>query len=82
MNQGNIPLVISDPFLARGVSKDLVNMASQTQLSSLQAAVSSVTSKGIEYGKTVTAGGWEMKFAAPRQSGQLPALIHAQPVSQ
>lgn len=67
-------------MMNRGVSKDLVNMASQAQLQSLQAAVSSVTSQGIEYGKLIKVGGWELKFAAPRQAGQLPALIHAQPI--
>ena len=27
---------------------------------------------------TESEGNWEFKFAKPRQSGQLPAIIHAQ----
>ena len=33
---------------------------------------------GINYGEIINQGNWEFKFAKPRQSGQLPAIIHAQ----
>jgi hypothetical protein len=63
--------------LNRGVSTGLVNAGTQAQLTSLQAAVEQATAKGIQYGKLLNVGGWELKFAPPRQAGQLPALIHA-----
>lgn len=64
----------------KGVSQDAVNMATQAQLKSLQSAVSSVTAQGLNYGKNYEIGGWQLQFAAPREAGQLPALIHAQPL--
>lgn len=47
------------------------------QLTSLQAAIEQATANGMQYGKLLNVGGWELKFAPPRQSGQLPVLIHA-----
>ena len=67
-------------MLQRGVSPNLVNVASQVQLSSLQAAVAAATKEGVVLDKIIRVAGWELKFAAPRQAGQLPALIHALPL--
>ena len=58
---------------------EAVKLASQTQLSSLQAAVNTATQNGIPYNQLINVGGWELKFAPPRQVGQLPAVIHALP---
>jgi hypothetical protein len=66
--------------LGRGVSRALVDIGTQAQLSSLQAAVGAVTSNGVVFDTLITAEGWELKFAAARQFGQLPALIHALPI--
>jgi hypothetical protein len=66
-------------MLARGVSRRMVDLATQQQLSSLQAAVQAATANGVPYGRLVTVGGWELKFAAPRAAGELPVLIHALP---
>ncbi|RMD65428.1 MAG: hemagglutinin [Planctomycetota bacterium] len=66
-------------MLNRGVSRNLVNLASQQQLRSLQAAVQSAIANGIPYGRLINLGGWELKFAVARAADQLPALIHALP---
>ena len=58
---------------------EAVRLASQEQLSSLQAAVNAATQSGIPYNQMINVGGWELKFAPPRQAGQLPSLIHALP---
>jgi hypothetical protein len=63
----------------RGVSPDLVRVATQQQLQSLQAAVAAATANGTVFNQVVKIGGWELIFAAPRAAGQLPALIHALP---
>lgn len=52
-------------------------MATQGQLASLRAAVSAATKKGVVCDKFINVGGWELKFAAGRNSGDLPVLIHA-----
>jgi hypothetical protein len=67
-------------MLNRGVGSDLVNVSSQTQLRSLQAAVESATTNGVPYNRLLNTGGWELKFAPPRAADQLPVLIHALPV--
>ncbi len=36
------------------------------------------TSNGIKYRELMKVGNWELKFAPPREPGQLPALIHSQ----
>ena len=64
----------------RGVSMDLVRLGTQQQLRSLQSAVEAATANGMTYNRLMTVGGWELKFAAPRAEGQLPALIHALPM--
>jgi filamentous hemagglutinin len=66
-------------MINRGATPEMVNLASQQQIRSLQAAVDGATAGGVPYGELVNAGGWELKFAAPREAGQLPALIHALP---
>jgi filamentous hemagglutinin len=58
---------------------EAVRLASQEQLTSLQAAVNPATKNGITYNQVMSIGGWELKFAPPRQVGQLPFLIHALP---
>ncbi len=58
---------------------EAVRLASQEQLRSLQGAVNTATQNGVPYNQLVNVGGWELKFAPPRQAGQLPALIHAVP---
>ncbi|AYD05279.1 RHS repeat-associated core domain-containing protein [Neorhizobium sp. NCHU2750] len=63
--------------LGRGVSTDLVNIGTQSELTKLRAAVGSATQGGVPYGGLVNAGGWELLFSPARQAGQLPALIHA-----
>jgi hypothetical protein len=58
---------------------EAVRLASQEQLTSLQAAVNTATKNGVPYNQLINIGGWELKFAPPRQQGQLPSLIHALP---
>ncbi|MFI7650345.1 RHS repeat-associated core domain-containing protein [Micromonospora sp. NPDC049460] len=62
---------------SRGASKASIDMATQAQLSSLQAAVGEAGRGGISFGKMMNVGGWELKFGAPRSEGQLPVLFHA-----
>jgi filamentous hemagglutinin len=66
-------------MLRREVPVEVVNIGTQTQLQSLQAAVNQATTGGLPLGKIVNVGGWEMKFGPPRQPGQLPVLFHALP---
>ncbi|MCR4415677.1 MAG: hypothetical protein NUV77_24965, partial [Thermoguttaceae bacterium] len=61
----------------RGLTRDLVNTASQAQLASLQAAIEKALAQGVQYGKPVSVGGWELILAPPPSPGQLPVLIHA-----
>jgi hypothetical protein len=67
-------------MLNRGVSREAVDLATQQQIRSLQAAVESATRNGVPFGQLIRVGGWELKFAPPRGPGQLPALIHALPL--
>jgi hypothetical protein len=67
-------------MLGRGVSPGLVNVASQVQLTSLQAAVQAAAKEGIVYEKLVKVGGWELIFSAPREAGLLPVIKHALPL--
>ncbi len=67
-------------MLGRGVNPQLVQVGSQVQLNSLKAAVDAASRGGMEYGKVIRTGGWELIFAAPREAGQLPALKHALPL--
>jgi hypothetical protein len=62
---------------SRGATQAQVNMATQAQLSSLQSAVAEAGSGGLPLGRIIDVEGWELKFSAPREAGQLPALVHA-----
>ncbi|MFL6125309.1 LamG-like jellyroll fold domain-containing protein [Actinophytocola sp.] len=64
---------------SRGATRTQIDLATQAQLSSLQAAVTEALSGGITYDTMITVGGWELKFGAPRGPGQLPVLFHALP---
>lgn len=57
-------------------ARELADIGSQTQPRSLHAAVGDAFAAGIKYDKLVRIEGWELKFGAPRQPGQLPALYH------
>ncbi|WP_410790922.1 RHS repeat-associated core domain-containing protein [Kribbella sp. C-35] len=61
----------------RGATRAQVDLATQVQLGSLQAAVGEAGVGGLPVGKIVTVGGWELKFGAAQGSGQLPVLYHA-----
>ncbi len=63
--------------LGRGVQPSLVNIGTQQQLASLQAAVNQALANGVKYGEIVNVAGWELKFGAPGQTGDLPVLFHA-----
>jgi filamentous hemagglutinin len=54
-----------------------VKVATQAQLASLQAAVRQVLASGVKYDQLIRVGGWELKFGAPPNAGQLPVLFHA-----
>jgi filamentous hemagglutinin len=64
---------------AANYTPEAVNLSVQGQLTSLQAAVNAATQNGMIYNQIMNIGGWELKFAPPRQVGQLPSLIHALP---
>ena len=57
-------------------SSQQVGLSTQAYLKSLQAAVGEATRGGVPLGRTVTVGGWEMKFSQ-RPTDPLPALMHA-----
>jgi filamentous hemagglutinin len=63
--------------LKRGVSQELVDIGTQSQLTSLKIAVARATSNGVPYGTVVNESGWELIFSPGRQPDRLPALIHA-----
>jgi RHS repeat-associated protein len=62
---------------ANKLSSEGLNLATQLQLTSLQEAVKTATKSGIKFDQIIQVGGWELKFSAPRQEGQLPVLMHA-----
>ena len=62
---------------ATNFTPEAVRLATQQELRSLHSAVSESVKNGITYDKLLEVGGWELKFSAARESGQLPALIHA-----
>jgi RHS repeat-associated protein len=64
---------------AINATPETVRLITQIQLQSLQGAVNLATKNGVPFNQLLTIGGWELKFAAPRIVGQLPALIHALP---
>jgi len=53
------------------------SMASEMVLQSLDDAVSAAVEQGITLGSKMTQGSWELIFVAPRESGNLFAIIHA-----
>jgi len=63
--------------LQRTGDPQAANIATQAQLTSLQAAVNYVAGRGIVYDQIVKVGGWELEFGAPKAAGQLPVLYHA-----
>lgn len=69
-------------MIAKNNSPEVVRLATQQQLASLQGAVSAVTKNGVPFNQLIKADGWELKFAPPRQSGKLPVLIHALPTGK
>jgi len=64
-------------MVANNSPPGMVQLTTQQQLSSLQNALNTATQGGVPYNQLINVGGWELKFAPPRQPGQLPALIHA-----
>jgi RHS repeat-associated protein len=58
-------------------SGDYINLSSQIELGSLLGAVDKATENGIKYGTLMVVDGWELKFGAPKEIGQLPVLFHA-----
>ena len=52
-------------------------MTEQQLLSSLQGAVSKVTTSGYTYDVPIKVGNWELIFSPARQAGQLPVIKHA-----
>lgn len=71
----------ANAMLGRGISPNLVNVGTQVQLRSLQAAVQTAGRQGIHYEQVMRVGGWELIFSQARQAGQLPVLKHALPLS-
>jgi len=59
---------------------ELGRVVQQSQLTSLEAAVNEATRGGVRFDEIIRVGGWELRFARPRNPGDLPALIHALPL--
>ncbi|MCG1054348.1 hemagglutinin repeat-containing protein [Mycetohabitans sp. B5] len=68
-------------MVANNNSPGVVRLTTQQQLASLHGAVNAAAQNGITYNQLLNIGGWELKFAPPRQIGQLPVLIHALPIN-
>jgi len=62
---------------ATNFTPEVVRLTIQQQLRSLQAAINLATKEGIIYDKIIKFGGWELKFGAPKGTGNLPVLFHA-----
>ncbi|GJH25799.1 filamentous hemagglutinin N-terminal domain-containing protein [Caballeronia novacaledonica] len=69
-------------MIAKNNPPEVVRLATQQQLASLEGAVNAVTKGGVPYNQLINSNGWELKFAPPRQPGQLPVLIHALPTGK
>ncbi|WP_348638402.1 hypothetical protein [Paraburkholderia sp. D15] len=69
-------------MIAKNNPPEIVRLATQQQLESLEGAVNTVTKDGVPYNQLINFNGWELKFAPPRQAGQLPVLIHALPTGK
>lgn len=66
-------------MLNRGISQEMVNLGTQQQIRSIQAAVGAASKPNIPFGTLVRVGEWELKLAAPRTADHFPAIIHALP---
>ncbi|MBL1079314.1 hypothetical protein JK358_33405 [Nocardia sp. 2] len=63
---------------SRGDVKSQLDLVTQVQMKSLQAAIDEAgRGGGLVYDQLQTVGGWELKFGAPREAGQLPVVVHA-----
>jgi hypothetical protein len=69
----------ANAMLSRRVSQNLVNLASQVQLSSLKAAMAAASKQGIVYMQPMRVGGWELIFSK-LPTDKLPVLKHALPL--
>ena len=58
---------------------ELKRLGVELILTDFQGALKEVTKNGLKYDELMNAGRWEFKLSSPREVGQLPALIHAQP---
>ncbi|EML4853717.1 hemagglutinin repeat-containing protein [Morganella morganii] len=56
---------------------EAVRLASQEELRSFQAAVNTATKNNIPYGERITVDGWQLEIKPPRNTGELPTIIHA-----
>ncbi len=56
---------------------EAVRLASQEELRSFQAAVNTATKNNIPYGERITVDGWQLEIKPPRNTGELPTVIHA-----
>ncbi len=65
---------------AENYAPDAVRMATQAELTSFKAAVESAVGNGIRYDELIAVGGWELKFARLRRTGNLPVVIHARAI--
>jgi hypothetical protein len=70
------PLLIGEVG-GTGASSEAVEIASQAQLTSLQAAVGDAARQGIVNRVMMNVGDWQLGFDAPRGSGVLPVIYHA-----
>ncbi|VFR55571.1 hemagglutinin-like secreted protein [plant metagenome] len=76
---GNATEHFAEAAAAKAVTHtpEAVQLMTQQQLRSFQAAVDKVSQKGIPYDVRVTIDGWQLEFKPPRQQGGLPTIIHA-----
>jgi RHS repeat-associated protein len=61
---------------AQNYNTEAVRLATQIHLESLHAAVSKAAEQGIEYGKMIRIGDWELRFMPPKSVNELPQLVH------
>ena len=62
---------------SRGATQTQIELATQGQLASLQAAVAQAGEGGLQLNQLMNVDGWELKFGPPKAAGQLPTLFHA-----
>ncbi len=72
----NATMHLAEFVLRNGPSHGLP-MGSQAMLSSLRGAVRGAAKQGIQYGKMMNVGGWELMFSPGRSAELLPVLKHA-----